>query len=294
MATKVEQLELFAQDIRARTALEAGTLGFQSPHLVACTLPYRPPGRREFERRLPWATLSLYAIGDHELPSGTYPRLHLAHVIGSAVRTKSATVHLGSSYTEYARQLGLSRGSVGRFREQILNCRWTLWTVSERKRDKDGRQWTLSRDFKLFDAYAEADATEEDAFDPIVSLTPEFFAHVEERSVPLDLRVVNALAQTKSPLAMDLYQLLTWKSATNKGPEAYPYADLMRQLGQGMDPAKRNDRKKFKAQVERVLEDIVRLWPELRVDTDARKRGMAALKLVSTRPHVARKLVTSG
>jgi len=141
---------------------------------------------------------------------------------------------------------------------------------------------------RIFDGSAETLLSEDgsDAFNPEVLLSEEFFESLIDRSVPFDIRALKGLASTKSPLAMDLYVWCTWKAQTDKKVTSYPYADLMRQFGSMLDPAKRDDRKLFKRHVVRALKHIIAVWPELRVDPNARARGMSALQIRSRSPHL--------
>lgn len=74
-----------------------------------------------------------------------------------------------------------------------------------------------------------------------VTLSQGFFEAITERPVPIDLRALRAL---RSPLALDLYLWLTYRSSYLRRPTQVPWALLALQLGAGY-----RDQRDFKREV---------------------------------------------
>jgi hypothetical protein len=113
-----------AVQIADQDAQETGDVGFTARSLVLCTLPHSKPKGNEFSRTNGHFTLTMLAPSKVGLPYGTVPRLLVAWISTEIVRTKSKTLTLGSSLSEFLRELGLSRqggqrGDITRLREQM-------------------------------------------------------------------------------------------------------------------------------------------------------------------------------
>ena len=92
--------------------------GFMMRLLALCTLPRVSLGTQDrYVRRNGPFTLIMVAGGESpRLPYGNLPRLLLAWVSTEAVRTKSRTLVLGHSLSEFMREIGIqSSNSGGRY-----------------------------------------------------------------------------------------------------------------------------------------------------------------------------------
>lgn len=94
--------------IEAEAAQEAGMLGFMARVLVQATMPHSKPDSNEYSRKNGTLQVSIMAPSQIGLPYGSYPRLLLAWLTTEAVRTKSPTLHLGDTLTEFMNKLDLN------------------------------------------------------------------------------------------------------------------------------------------------------------------------------------------
>jgi hypothetical protein len=109
--TRSRELAAEALAIEAEEARRAGALGFMARVLVQTTLPHSRPAANTFLRRNGRLILSISAHPLLGLPYGRYPRLLMAWVTTEAVRTKSATLHLGDTLSGFMARLGLLRAT---------------------------------------------------------------------------------------------------------------------------------------------------------------------------------------
>ena len=93
-----------------------------------------------------------------------------------------------------------------------------------------------------------------------------FFHEVITTPVPLDMNILKKLK--RSPLGLDLYLWLTYRTFTLKRPLRLTWPQLYRQFG--ADPARAGARRtvdSFRTKCLRELEKIQRAWPDLHYHT---------------------------
>ena len=100
-------------------------------------------------------------------------------------------------------------------------------------------------------------------WDSKIRLGEDFFNEIISHPVPLNMNTLTALK--RSPLGLDLYLWLTYRTFTLRASQRLSWANLYRQFG--MTPDKASDRvtiRNFQRKVLRELEKIKLAWPELR------------------------------
>ena len=244
-------------------------LGFMARLLALCSLPRTNPGNRtQYVRRNGPYTLGMSAGINNRLPYGTRPRLLLAWVCTEAVRTQSRELILGDSLSEFMRKVGIystSGDKHTRLRNQmrrLFGC-----TVELIYQDEHGERSIASRI---------ADRTEfwwnpkrPDArtlWDNKIELGEKFFHEVITNPVPIDLHILKAMK--RSPLGLDLYLWLTYRTFGLKRPLRLNWPMLYRQFG--ADPAKANAVRAvdyFRTDCLRELQKIQHAWPDLHYRT---------------------------
>lgn len=222
-------------------AQEARTMAFSARAMVLATLPYQDPGDvPSFGRENGGYSLSIQPGWDDKnkvslgFPYGTIPRLLLAWITTEASYTKSRTLQLGDSLTDFMRQLGLRPtgghfGSITRLRSQMIRLFGAR--ISCVYRGKDGfsmKHVNVATESGLWWDPLQPDNTEKWHSGYIV-LGYEFFQEIIARPVPLDLRVMQAIKQ--SPLALDIYAWLTYRMSYLKKKTLIPWASLALQFG---------------------------------------------------------------
>jgi hypothetical protein len=281
--TDLERLAREALAIGRRQALEAGALGYMARLLVHATLPHKDPGPgvSAFERAngdFHLAVLAPPAVG---LPWGKCPRLLLCWLATEAVRTRSRHIQLGPNLSAFMRDLGQIPtggrwGTITRLRDQVrrlfsstIRC---SYTGPGRFEDAG---FTIASRSSLW--WAPAAPDQPDLYGSFVELSRELFDAIVDRPIPVDLRVLRAL---RSPLALDIYCWLTFRSSYLRRPVEIPWPALALQFG-----ADYSEVRKFRYFFLRQARAVLRLYPEARLS-----EGANGLILRPAAPHVPRRL----
>ena len=195
---------------------------------------------KRFTRRSGGVALTVHAgfglddMREHPLPFGSKPRLMLADICTSAVRSRSPIVDIGSSVREYLERLGLQvsggrTGSYTSFKRQaqaLAACRMQLHL------DYSGRRLVYKGDpIRQFEAWATDDATRQPGLWPgTLRLDQEFYDALVEFGLPISLPAYRALSQ--SPMAMDAYTWLAHRLWRIDGAVDVRWEALHRDYGQ--------------------------------------------------------------
>jgi hypothetical protein len=246
-------------------------------HSIMCQvgLPRSKPNGLEFERICGGAGLFIRAgklwdgkgFVQQPVPYGAMPRLIMAYVNTSAIRTQSPTVEVGNSASEFLRRLGKSanggeRGAFTTFRQQtqaLAACSMTIgFSQGDRAFTYDGKP------IKQFEAWLSHDENQPALWPGSVTLSDEYYRTLSEHAVPLDLRALMALKG--SALAMDVYAFLAERlHRLGPRPLILHWKSLRTQFGQEFQgkEADKDFKKKFLPAMKKVLE----VYPEARVRT---------------------------
>ena len=104
-------------------------------------------------------------------------------------------------------------------------------------------------------------------WDSTIQLGEHFFNEIIAHPVPIDLNAL--LALKRSPLGLDLYLWLTYRTFNLKTPLYLSWRQLYRQFG--ADPAQLEKHgftiNRFRAACLRELKKITRAWPDLHYHT---------------------------
>ncbi len=254
-------------------------LAFLARQLVQVTLPHSDPGDVPvWTRRNGDLTLIMTRAdidGDGNLigyPFGSLPRLLLYWINSEAVRTKSRRLELGRNLSQFMSELGLNprngrgeRSDAKRLQGQMLrlfsaSIRFRRTTevangdIRERMRNvpiiEESELWwnpKHSRQGYLWDSWIE--------------LSESFYNTITAIPVPLNMRVLRALK--RSPLALDLFAWVSYRSWTvtrHKAPQEVSWKLLHAQLG-----ADYTELRNFKLKASAALRKIVIFQPEFRV-----------------------------
>jgi len=225
-----------AMSIANQDASDRGDLGFTARSLVLCTLPHSDPKTTHFKRKNGNYTLTLAALSDEiGLPYGTVPRLLLAWISTEIVKTKSKTLILGSSLSEFLREIGLSRqggkrGDITRLREQmrrLFSC-YVSCDYHDKNRDAtDG--------FKIVKKaetwWHPQNSEQAGLWQSSLTVSDEFYDEVISAPIPIDLGALKALKG--SAMQLDLYMWLTFRNSYLKTETAITWAQLQMQFGSG-------------------------------------------------------------
>lgn len=246
----------------AQHAATSPDLAFMHSILCQIGLPRSRVSGLEFERHCGKAGLSIRAgklwNGDNfiqqPIPYGVIPRLIMAELNSSAVKTRSPIIDIGDSASAFIRQLGMQssggkNGSYTALRKQLqalLACELTLGFTT-----KTSSVTYSGRPIQQFDLWQ---TNQQNFWPKKIILSQEYFQSLTTHAVPLDMRALKALS--KSSLAMDIYTMLAERLHRIKGGSIMLYwRNLRDQFGlEYTGPnAVKNFRKIFLPTLRRVL-----------------------------------------
>ena len=259
-------------------------LGFMARLLVLCSLPRSNPGNRHQYKRVngPFK-LVMVAGADTKLPFGNLPRLILAWVCTEAVRTGSRELVLGKSLSDFMRKLDVYSSS-GEKHTRLRNQMKRLFgcTVSMIYEDERGeaRVSSLVADHAEF-WWNERKPNESSLWESKIYLGEQFFNEITRHPVPLDMNTLTALK--RSPLGLDLYLWLVYRTFALRAPLRLTWRLLYRQFGAHPDNARdKNIVNAFRRKVLRELKKIKLAWPGLNYTT-----AKGVLVLLPSTPAIA-------
>ena len=243
-------------------------LGFMARLMVLCSMPRTNPGnRKEYKRVNGPYTLIMLSSSKTKLPFGNIPRLLMAWTCTEAVRTQSRELILGSSLSEFMRKLGLppvSGGATGgrtRLRNQmrrLFQCHVQLVYEHEH-----GEQFVSSAIADRGEFWwNERKPDERVLWESKIYLGEQFFNEIIRHPVPLDMNILKAMK--RSPLGLDFYLWLAYRTFALTRPLRLTWRHLYRQFG--VDPAKASDKRtvdNFRTKARRELIKINTAWPGL-------------------------------
>jgi hypothetical protein len=265
--------------------------------LIQTTLPHRNPGSVPVWTRTNGNfTLQItpgYSLASSTRPSrplgvpfGVYPRLVFTYLTSEAVRTRSSEVFLGRSFAEFIRRLGLDvrggeRGTIGRLKDQLARLtRATIdWSYVEGNTELSEGIRPIEGSYTFWDA---ARPSSEALWPSSVSLNTRLFEELVRAPVPVDMRVVRQLSHLRSPMAMDIYQWLTYRQyrllESGRPRVVIPWDSLAGQFGAGYGRVR-----DFKSSFAEALRVVLVVYPGGSAEpTDS------GLLLTPGRPHVPR------
>ena len=248
-------------------------IGFMARLLALCSLPRTNPGDRlQFKRVNGPYKLIMTATGDAKLPYGTLPRLLLAWVCTEAVRTQRRELVLGRSLYQFMQTLGIlssdSGGVTGirtRVRNQIqrlFGCTVTL--LYEDARVASTMNAPIARRTEFWWSERQPDTLS--LWESTIELGEDFFNEIIAHPIPLDMNILRSLK--RSPLGLDLYLWLTYRTFGLTRPLRLTWPLLYRQFG--ADPANARDKNtvnNFRKDCLRELKKIKKAWPDLHYQT---------------------------
>ena len=244
-------------------------LGFMARLLALCSLPRTNPGdQKEYIRRNGPYTLGMSAGINNKLPYGNLPRLLLAWVCTEAVRTQNRELILGRSLADFMRSVGVYDDG-GAVRRRLRNQMQRLFRshVELVYEDAHGSRFVNSAIADSGEFWWDAKQPDQPAlWESKIELGEKFFHEVITNPIPLDLHILKAVK--RSPLGLDLYLWLTYRTFALKRPFRLTWPLLYRQFG--ADPAKSNDKftiRNFRTDCLRELQKINRAWPSLHYQT---------------------------
>ena len=285
---------------QSKEIINAQDIGYTSKLFVQALFPYRKTD--EEKRVIETAQGRIVVYADGGLPYGKYPRLIMAYIITRAVENagklkagkidleQAVRIPLGHSMNHFLQAIGIhgrgtggKKGTLSIVREQLLRLADARVTVKEddgvRARGKHTQimdEWDL-----WFDA---RDPNQGSFIESYIKLTPQFFQHIVEAPIPIDLAV---LRQLTKPRSMDIYIWLTvkqfWLSKNNRDSYLFTW-DMMAQSFATKALTSSNDVAHFRTEIKKAITDVVSVWPECGIEAD-----LEGVTVTKTSPSVEKK-----
>ena len=247
-------------------------LGFMGRTMALCSLPRSNPGNQlQYKRTNGPFTLGMIAGLGNKLPYGNLPRLLLAWVSTEAVRTQSRELVLGRSLSEFMRTLGIYHNSGGRggVQTRLRNQMKRLFNAHIQLVYKD-RHGEANVSSSVADRsefwWNERKPDEPVLWESKIRLGEDFFNEIINHPVPIDMNTLTALK--RSPLGLDLYLWLVYRTFPLRAPLRLSWPTLYWQFG--VDPSRASDRvtvDNFRKDCLRELKKVKTAWPELNYAT---------------------------
>ena len=266
-------------------------LGFMGRVLALCSLPRTNPGTRDryVRKNGPFTLIMIAGEEIPELPYGTLPRLLMAWVSTEAVRTQSRELVLGDSLSDFMRTLGIYN-SGGHPQTRLKNQMRRLFSASIRliHKHEHGERFIASQIADRGEFWWNPKRPEDRTlWQSKIELGEKFFQETVRNPVPLDMNTLKALR--RSPLGLDLYMWLTYRTFSLDGPLRLSWPMLYRQFG--ADPSRGSDKfavRNFRTDCLRELKKIKMAWPglEYRIERGRRHEKSGALVLLPSAPQI--------
>ena len=185
----------------------------------------------------------------------------LAWLSTEVVKTQKQTVKLGSSMTSFMKKLDLMPtggrwGNIPRLKDQVRKLANCTFNISQTTIDENGvtenvRNLVVAEESAFHWA---KNPDQADLWDSSITLSDAFYQEIIEHPVPLDIEVLKALR--RSPLALDIYSWLTYRTSYQKGrSKPITWESLQEQFGasyQDNAQGRRDFKKKFKKHLSNV------------------------------------------
>ena len=243
--------------------------GFMARMMALCSLPRtNPRDRLRYVRRNGPYTLVMNAGGLYKLPFGHLPRLLMAWISTEAVKTQSRVLVLGDSLSDFMRELGIY-SSDGKAYTRLRNQMERLFNASVRLiyEDKHGKQFVSSAIADRGEFWWDPKRPNERVlWDSKIRLGEDFFNEIISHPVPINMNTLTALK--RSPLGLDLYPWLVYRTFPLRAPLRLTWRQIYHQFG--AHPAKAKDKlvvNDFRKDCLRELKKIKLAWPELNYST---------------------------
>lgn len=271
----VDDLVAEAAAIEAEEAQKAGAVGYMARLLAQATMPHSKTSELIHSRHNGLLTVTLVADPRVGLPYGHYPRILMSWITTEAVRTKSPALELGTNLSNFMKQLNLVPaggrwGSITRLRDHLDRLFGCSITSTERTGPGHLRKVAM-RPIEAQELWWDPKRPEQGSlWKSTILLNATFFKMVIDRPIPLDLRILRALAGLRSPMAIDIYCWLTYRVSYLHEPMKHPIPWRLIQMQMGAQIEREDN---FRRNFLRWLKVVRVLYPHVKVDIAESKEG---------------------
>ncbi len=198
------------KNIDSMSALESNSIGYITSILACASIPHSKIEKSYFKRSNGKTSLKIISDPEYGLPYGVVPRILMIWLCTEVKFKKSNIIYLGKNQNEFIKKLGIIptggvNGSIARIKKQVTRLFHSTISLSDNRKNShkfinltivdNGIIWNNQK--KRID------------WNNKIILSKKFFSKINSTSLPIDLRVIRVL---RSPLAIDIYIWLTWRS----------------------------------------------------------------------------------
>lgn len=280
----VKELARRQEHDAAQELLQAQDVGYTSKLFVQALFPYRKTEGNNRTVETPQGTITI--LSQRGVPYGKYPRLIMAYIITRAVANagrlkegkitheEACRIPLGHSMSHFLQAIGITgrgtggaTGNLKNIREQLLRIAGSFITVqSDDGVHARGRNTQILEDWNLW--FDPRDPNQGSFMESELVLTPQFFKHIAEAPIPIDL---NVLRELNKPRSMDIYIWLTvkqyWLAKNNR--EAYTFTwDMIAVNFATSEITSTTQMRDFRRRTKEAIEEVSKVWPNSGIEAN--------------------------
>ncbi|MCZ9307958.1 replication protein [Corynebacterium sp. c8Ua_181] len=280
----VKELARRQEHDAAQELLHAQDVGYTSKLFVQALFPYRKTEGNNRTVETPQGTITI--LSQRGVPYGKYPRLIMAYIITRAVENagrlkegkithdEALRIPLGHSMSHFLQAIGITgrgtggaTGNLKNIREQLLRIAGSFITVqSDDGVHARGHNTQILEDWNLW--FDSRDPNQGSFIESELVLTPQFFKHIAESPIPIDL---NVLRELNKPRAMDLYIWLTvkqyWLAKNNRDAYTFTWEMMAANFAtKALDS--NNARQNFRKEIKKAVQELKTAWPNAGIEAN--------------------------
>lgn len=280
----VKELARRQEHDAAQELLQSQDVGYTSKLFVQALFPYRKTEGNNRTVETPQGTITI--LSQRGVPYGKYPRLIMAYIITRAVANagrlkegkitheEACRIPLGHSMSHFLQAIGITgrgtggaTGNLKNIREQLLRIAGSFITVqSDDGVHARGRNTQILEDWNLW--FDPRDPNQGSFMESELVLTPQFFKHIAEAPIPIDL---NVLRELNKPRSMDIYIWLTvkqyWLAKNNR--EAYTFTwDIIAANFATSEITSTTQMRDFRRRTKEAIEEVSKVWPNSGIEAN--------------------------
>lgn len=280
----VKELARRQEHDAAQELLQTQDVGYTSKLFVQALFPYRKTEGNNRTVETPQGTITI--LSQRGVPYGKYPRLIMAYIITRAVANagrlkegkitheEACRIPLGHSMSHFLQAIGITgrgtggaTGNLKNIREQLLRIAGSFITVqSDDGVHARGRNTQILEDWNLW--FDPRDPNQGSFMESELVLTPQFFKHIAEAPIPIDL---NVLRELNKPRSMDIYIWLTvkqyWLAKNNR--EAYTFTwDIIAANFATSEITSTTQMRDFRRRTKEAIEEVSKVWPNSGIEAN--------------------------
>ncbi len=258
------------------------SIGYITSILACASIPHSNIKDTFFKRSNGQTSLKIISDPEYGLPYGLIPRILMIWICTEAKLTKSSKLFLGKTQNDFIKKLGITptggkNGSINRVKKQIMKLFHSTITLTYNQ-DNTHKFNKLTIVDKGILFYGK-DIKCKSFWNSNITLSDKFYKEIRNTSLPIDINVIKSM---RSPLAIDIYIWLTWRTRIIKNRKGVliSWKNLKLQFGSNYY----NDNKgllNFKKEFIKRLIDVCFFYPHVNVAI-----LNLGIKLKNSYPHI--------